>query len=222
MRCLTFLFLLTCGTLTAQDLQLHYDARQRYPSLYFQYFKSQDSGKKFIKPGSFLFKSQVDLSGPGHNIGKAYVQVSQSFRAWEPKLFFHVQYSGGLGVTEPKQYSYYINNAWSLGLEYPFQWKGAWFSAILDFKYLPYSSPRYNPFFTLYWWSGHLHYKLEFSGDFSVWTENKRLLFFGEPQCWWNFNKVVAVGTKVNLFYHINTTEDVFQVYPTVAVRFKP
>src|SRR3569833_1186379 len=43
MRCLTFFFLLTGGTLAAQDLQLHYDTRQHYPSLYFQYFKAQDS-----------------------------------------------------------------------------------------------------------------------------------------------------------------------------------
>jgi len=215
------IFLPACSSLSAQDLQLHYDVRQHFPVLYFQYFKSQDSGKAFFKPGSFLLKTQVDLSGPGHNMAKGYLQVSQSFRAWRPKLFLHLQYSGGLGVTEPKQYSYYINNAWSIGMAYPFQWKGAWFSAILDYKYISNASPHHNPFFTFYWWSGHLHYKLEFSGDFSVWTENKRLLFFGEPQCWWNFNKVIAAGTKMNLFYHINTTADVFQVYPTVAVRFR-
>ena len=238
-RCTILMFLLSLllligPGLSAQDLQLHYDARQHFPSLYFQYFKAQDSGKAFIKPGSFLLKTQVDMSGPGNNIAKAYIQVSQSFRFWKPKIFLSLQYNGGLGVTEPKQYSYYINNAWSIGLEYPFRWKGAWLSAVLDYKYIPYARPSHDPFFTFYWWSGYLHYKLEFSGDFSVWTENKdhgdastkglqgkRLLFFGEPQCWWNFNKVMAAGTKINLFYHINTTADVFQVYPTVAVRFK-
>lgn len=238
-----WLFSSTATALSAQDLQLHYDSRHtldpshnahNFPTLYFQYFKSYDSGQAFIKPGNFLLKLQSDFSGSGNNIGQSYVQVSQSFRCWKPKVFLSLQYNGGLGITEPKQYSFYIDNAYSAGLEYPFRWKGAWMSAIMDYRYTAYARPSFDPFFTLYWWSGYFHYKLEFAGDFSIWTGNKdhgdaattgqrgkRFFFFAEPQLWYTLNKVLAVGTKTSMYYHINTTDGLLQVYPTAAVRFK-
>ena len=69
----------------AQNIQLHYDLRhtvdpaanpRNFPTLYFEYFKAQDSGRAFIKPGAFLFKMQADLLGSGNNIGKMYMQVA--------------------------------------------------------------------------------------------------------------------------------------------------
>lgn len=229
--------------LYAQDLQLHYDPRHsldpdhnshNYPTIYFQYFKSQDSGKAFIKPGSFLLKLQADLQGEKHNIGQTYLQVTQSFRCWKAPIFLSFQYSGGLGVTEPKQYSFYINNAYSVGLSYPFQWKGAYLSAVLSCKYIPYNKPTRDPMFTFYWYKGFFNYKLELSGNFSAWTENKdhgdgaatgqggkRFFFFGEPQLWYNMNRIFSMGTKINLYYHVYTTDDLFQTYPTAAIRFK-
>jgi hypothetical protein len=245
MKHLFFLLTAVISTahLSAQELQLHYDARHtldpshyahNFPTIYFQYFRNQDSGKAFVKPGSFLFKMQADLQGDRHNIGQTYLQVSQSIRCWKPKIFLSLQYNGGLGVTEPKQYSYYITNTFSVGLSYPFQWKAAWLSVVLDYKYIPYLKPTSDPIFTLYWWRAYFHYKLEFAGDFSVWTENKdhgdaytaglrgkRLFFFAEPQFWYDLNKGFSVGTKINMYFHINIPDDRLQVYPTVAVRCK-
>jgi hypothetical protein len=259
------LILMAATLLSAQELQLHYDPRHtldpshnahNYPSLFFQFFRNQDSGKApkktlylsekrvtfsrrhvfriSIKPGSFLLQAKADFQGASHNISQAYIQVSQSFRCWKPPIFLSLQYSGGLGVTEPKQYSYYLNNAFSLGLSYPFQWKGAWLSAVLNYKYIPYAKPTHDPLFTLYWWSGYFHYKVEFAGDFSTWTENKdhgdiytagqrgkRFFFFAEPQLWYNVNKIFSLGTRINMYYHVNTPDDRFQVYPTAAVRCK-
>ncbi len=228
----------------AQDLQLHYDLRhtlapahnaKNYTTLYFQYFKTQDSGKGYIKPGSFLFKMQADLVGDKHNIGSAYMQVAQTLRFWRPKVFLHLSYSGGLGITEPdKQYSYYIVNTFQAGLAYNFQWKGAWLSRVLDYKYVPYKKPTGDFIYTLYWWRGLFNYKVEFSGDFSFWTENrnhgddytknlhgKRFFFFAEPQVWYNISPHFAAGSKTNMYYHVNTTENILQAYPTAAVKYK-
>ena len=226
-----------------QSLQLHEDLRhsvdpkhsnKNFLTLYFEYYKAQDSGKAFFKPGSFLLKMQADFVGQQSNMGKYYMQVSQSFRCWTPKIFLNLQYSGGLGITEPKQYSYYIENTFSAGLAYPFQWLGGYWSAVLNYKYLPYAKPSHDPLFTLYWWKGLANYKVEVLGDFSAWTENrdhgddltkslrgKQFSFFAEPQVWYNLNKTIAMGIKGNVFYHINTTADQWQVYPTVAVRAK-
>lgn len=234
---------LSSTLLTAQNLQLHYDLRHtidparnphNFPVLYFEYFRSRDSGKAFIKPGSFLLKTEADLQGPGNNIGKFFLQVSQSFRCWKPKIFVQLQYSGGAGITEPKQYSYYITNAYSAGIETHFQWKKAWFSSILFYKYVPYARPTRDLLYTVYWWKGFFHYKIEFAGDFSCWTENKdhgdavtagskgkRFSFFAEPQVWYNLDPVLAIGSKINFYYHVNTTEDLLQIYPTIAVKVK-
>ena len=49
----------------------------------------------------------------------------------------------------------------------------------------------------------------------------KRIAFFGEPQIWFKINNGLAVGSKINLYYHVLTSDDLVQVYPTAAVRFK-
>ena len=219
------------ATVCAQNLQLHYN---HYPTLYFEYWKARDSGNAFIKYGAFLFKAEADLNGGAHNIGKFYCQVNQSFRAWKPKIFLQLGYSGGAGITEPRQYSYYITNTFQAGAEIPFRWMGAIFSSVLNYKYVAYSRPSSDPIYTLYWWKGFFHYKLEWAGDFSLWTDNrdrgdaittgqsgKRFFFFAEPQVWVNLGKSFAVGSKVNLYYHINTTADILQVYPTIAIKVK-
>ncbi len=239
---LTVVLGIFCYASFSQTLQLHYDARHtldprhnttNYPTLYFEYFKAQDSGKSFIKPGSFLLKMQADFSGVNHNMGKFYMQVSQSFRFWKPKIFLSLQYSGGLGITEPKEYSYYITNTFSGGIDIPFRWGKAYMSSVLDYKYIPYKKPSNDFLYTLYWWRGLWNYKGEFSGNFSLWTENKnhgdaymnlkgkRFYFFAEPQFWHVIYKNLSAGTKVNMYYHVLTNENLLQVYPTIAIRCK-
>ena len=90
---------LMCEASNAQSLQLHYDLghtvkpelnRKNFLTLYFEYVKDQDTGKSdsgrpMIKLGSLLLKTQADFLGQRHNIGKFYMQVSQSFRCWRQK-----------------------------------------------------------------------------------------------------------------------------------------
>jgi hypothetical protein len=240
---LSIFFIFCCCFTFSQQLQLHYDARhtinpernsKNFMTLYFEYFKQQDSGKAFIKPGSFLLKTQADFVGDKSNISKIYMQVSQSFRFWKPKIFLGLQYSGGLGVTEPKQYSYYISNTFSAGADYPFKWGKTYLTSQLFYKYIPYKKPSSDFLYTLYWWKGLFNYKAEFAGDFSIWTENKnhgddytknlkgkRFNFFVEPQCWYNVNNRIAFGTKINMYYHVNTQADLLEAYPTIAIRCK-
>jgi len=244
MKYLYLAFLLTCyHPIKAQTLQLHYDARhtldpsrnsKNYATLYFEYFKTPDTGKLIIKPGSFLLKLQADFTGEQQNIGKYYMQVSQEVRFWRPKVFLNLQYTGGLGITNPRQYSYYIVNTYSVGISYPFKLGSAYMSSVLNFRYVPYTKPSRDLMYTLYFYKGLFNYRAEFAGDFSLWTENKdhgdeltanlhgkRLSFFAEPQFWYNVNRTFAIGTRVNTNYHVLTTEDVLQIYPTAAIRVK-
>ncbi len=244
MKLLFFLMGCCCNTLLlGQSLQLHYDFQQstvpsgntkNHPTLYFEYFKAQDSGTHFIKPGSFLFKTQADFTGEKTNMGKFYVQVSQTFRCWHPKIFVHLQYSGGAGLTEPRQYSYYIRNTFSAGLSYPFKWGNTWLSAVANYRVIAYNKMSHDVMATLYWWKGLLHYKAEFSGDFSVWSESrnhgdegtkglhgKQFFFFAEPQLWYNIFPKFSVGSRVSMNYHVLSSANNLQVYPSIAVRCK-
>jgi hypothetical protein len=242
--CVVLSLIVLSKSSSSQELQIHYDPRhtldpasnaRNFITLYFQYFNpAPDTASSFVKRGSFLLKMQADLNGANNNMGKSYLQVSQSLRCWKPRFYLSLQYSGGLGVTEPKQYSYYIVNTFSAGAEIPFRFIGAWLSSVLDYKFVPYTRPSRDFLYTLYWWKGCFHYRLEFAGDFSVWTENKdhgdgttpsvsgkRLYFFSEPQVWLHAGKCLAFGSKINMYYHVNTNEDLFQAYPSLAVRFK-
>jgi hypothetical protein len=231
------------SNVNAQQLQLHYDVRhainparntKNYPTFYFEYFKSIDSSKTFIKPGDFLLKLQADFVGDQTNISKYYMQVSQEVRFWKPKVFINLQYSGGLGITTPRQYSYYILNTYYVGVAYPFKIGSAYLKAVLNYKYVPYAKPSNDFLYTMYFYKGLFNYKAEFAGSFSLWTENKnhgddytkdmhgkRFSFFAEPQFWYKLNGGLYIGTKVNTFYHVNTTDNILELYPTAAVKIK-
>jgi hypothetical protein len=239
-----FLFIVLSGLqVNGQSLQLHFDARhtidpknnsKNFPTFQFEYIKQLDTGKLLIKPGTFFLKLQADLVGDQAAISKSYMQVSQEVRFWKPKIFINLQYSGGLGITEQKQYSYYIQNTYQAGISYPFKLCTAYFSAILNYKYVSYKKPSHDLLYTFYFYKGLWNYKAEFAGDFSIGTENKnhgdeftahlygkRFLLFAEPQFWYNINKTIACGTKLNIFYHILTTQDKTQAYPTIGIRTK-
>ena len=227
----------------SQNIQLHYDFRhsldpdhnlKNFPTLYFEYFKSQDSGSFFLKPGSFLIKIQTDFLGEGNNPGKFYTQVSQSFRFWKPKIYLHLEYSGGLGIAEPGSYGYYITNGFSLGASHLISRNGGFYNFSLSYRYNNFKRPSNDAMLSFYWWKGFWNYKIELAGDIEVWTQNKNhgdagtinltgkiISIFGEPQFWFNVSRKFSLGSKVNLYYHVLTNENIFQVYPTIAFRYK-
>jgi hypothetical protein len=229
--------------LKGQNLQLHYELANctdpghnssNFPVLYFEYFKAMDSTSAFVKPGSFFMKMESDLVGVRDNIGKAFVQVSQTARFGDSKISAAVQYSGGLGVTNPAQYSYYINNCLSVGPSYPFQWQGAYFNAEVFYNYNMLKRPSNDVMLSFYWGKGYWNYKVEFDGDFELYTLNRNqgdvatqglkgkiVSFFGEPQVWVKVKGKFSIGSKELLYYHVITTQNLFEVYPTLALRMK-
>src|SRR6185312_6144336 len=223
--------------LSAQTLQLHFDPRhtldpkrnpQNFPTIYFEYFRSKDTS------GAFFIKSEADLQGSDHNVGKFFTQISQSFKFWKPKVYIQLQYSGGMGIAEPGSYGYYITNAFSVGAVYPFQWKGGWFSTSLSYTLNAFKKTSNDFLYSFYWGHGFWNYKMEFSGDIELYTQNKnmgdaytaslrgkRLSFFGEPQVWFKIHNGFSLGSKINTYWHVLIDQDLLQVYPTIAARFK-
>jgi hypothetical protein len=237
MKSYFFLFVLFFSSVSfSQTLQLHYDYRhsidpqrnpKNFPTLYFELFKSQERG-------SFLIKIQSDLLGLRNNIGKFYMQASQSIKFWEPKIYLSLQYSGGLGIAEPGQYGFYLNNTLSIGIAYPFQWQDAWLSASVNYSYNTFKIPSQDMLCSFYWGKSFYNYKIEFAGDINLYSQNKnhgdaytinqhgkRIALYSEPQLWYNLNRNFSIGTKINLYYHVLINSDILQVYPTIAVKYK-
>ncbi|MBK7869270.1 MAG: DUF5020 family protein [Saprospiraceae bacterium] len=218
----------------AQQVQLHYDFRhsidpefniKNFPSLSFEYFKENDS------LGSFLLKMQTDFTGEKSNPAQVFLQVSQNLRFWKPKVYLALNYSGGLGIAPPA-YGYYISNAFSAGVSYPFQWKGAIFSANLNYRYTAFTKGSHDMQFNFYFWKGFFNYKLQTAGSFVAWTQNrdqgieftkdmngKKFAFFGDPQIWLKVTSKISIGSRINIFYHVLTDENEVQVYPTLALK---
>lgn len=231
------LLLVLCGSALfsqAQQLQFHYDFRhslnanlnrRNYASLTFEYFKVYDS------TGSFLLKTQTDFTGENNNIGQLFIQISRNLRYWRPKIQLTLTYSGGLGVAPPT-YGYSLTNTFGVGAAYPFQWRGAWFSTSLVYRFSAFPKPSHDPQFTFYFGKGFFNYRIMVAGSIVAWSENrnqgndftkdlsgKKVAFFGDPQCWVKLTKAVSVGSRINLYYHILTTENQVQIYPTFALK---
>ena len=75
---------------------------------------------------------------------------------------------------------------------------------------------------------------MEFDGDFELYTLNKNtgdgltnnlrgktISFFGEPQVWFKIHKSFSMGSKIIMYYHVITAENIFEVYPTIAASVK-
>ena len=87
---------------------------------------------------------------------------------------------------------------------------------------------------SFYWGKGFWNYMVEFAGDFELYTLNRNqgdaatqnlkgkiFSFFGEPQVWFKVKGNFAMGSKEIMYYHVITTKNLFEVYPTIAARVK-
>jgi hypothetical protein len=87
---------------------------------------------------------------------------------------------------------------------------------------------------SFYWGKGLWNYKMEFDGDFELYTLNRNqgdaatqnlkgkiLSFFGEPQVWFKVIGGLSVGSKFIMYYHVIIPQNLFEIYPTVAARVK-
>jgi len=222
----------------SQNLQLHYDVRHtidpkvnptNFPSFTFEYFKNIDT----VGTGSFLFKIQADLKGRNNNPGQIFTQLSQTLRFWKPKVYISLNYSGGIGVT-PDSYGFYLSNSYAVGVSIPFQWKGAWISTALLYRYNAFDKPSQDPQLIFYFGRGFFNYTLFVGGSFVGWTENrnqgtvdtqafhgKKVAFFGDPQVWVKLKGGFSVGTRINVFYHLITAGDHVQLYPTIGTKLQ-
>jgi hypothetical protein len=229
------LVLTTSSPVAGQAIQIGYDLRhsvdpehnQRdFVTASFDYFKTLDYG-------SVLLKVDADLGGRNGNLGKLYTQLSHSLKFWQPPVFLHLEYAGGLGFVGESQSAYHITNTYSIGAAHPFPLLGSWASTFLAYRFTNFDTPSHDPIYS-FWWGRDLGQRVSVTAYFVVWTINrnrgdewtadlngKKLSGVGEPQLWLNLDKQFAVGSEVRLYYQVFDYDQPLQVYPTVALKYQ-
>lgn len=221
---LLFSFMAFMASLSAQNVQLHYDmgeGRKMFTSTV-EMFKPDKYGSTF-----FFIDMDYGADGTGidNGISLAYWEIARAFKWNETqKIMPRVEYNGGTMKLAPEEAPWIpIENCWLAGLERT--WASADFSKILtlqaNYKYI---KDKEDAAFqlTAVWTIQMADGKLTFTGFADFWKEEMfwgtDFRFLSEPQLWYNPCKNFSFGTEVELSN--NFIGDEFAVKPTLAVKY--
>ena len=189
--------------------------------------------------GSFLFKEELDLDGTRNNQSEVYSELDQSIKLgratlWGSPLSLHLGYSGGLGVFNGGAGGYYVQNAYSAGLEYGFRAAGAYCNFYVALRYTDISRPSYDPTFNLWVGKYFLDYKLEIANSLEAWTASydlpsgsgrpsphKLTSWELETEVWYKVAKYLSVGTYVRTTRNVYVLSNRWVVYPSFGVKYE-
>jgi hypothetical protein len=216
------------------NLQLHYDWRhsvdprnnpRNFPALTFKTFKAVDFG-------SFLLKTEVDFDGTRQNASKIYAEITQTLKWWEPSIYVHFEYTGGLGVFNGGSGGYYLDNAYLIGVARPFRWRGSWGNVYLAYKYTNFTNASHDRQFSTYW-GKDFRSRWAFASTAVFWTQNKnrgdagtvnlrgkRFACLVESEIWYKTFANISIGSEIRVSYNVYATDGRLLVYPTTGVRY--
>lgn len=212
------------NTLSAQNVQLHYDFGEGRKML--------TSTVEMFKPdkyGSTFFFIDMDYGAEGtgidNGISLAYWEIARAFKWSENQKFMpRVEYNGGTMKLAPEDAPWIpIENCWLAGLERT--WASADFSKIftLQANYKHIKDKEDASFqLTAVWTVNFLDGKMSFLGFADFWKEKMfwgtDFRFLSEPQLWYNFCSNFSAGTEIELSNNFVGKE--FAVKPTLAVKY--
>jgi hypothetical protein len=191
-----------CGTMMAQNLQLHYDMGKdrNYLTTTLEMFKPDKYGS------TFFFVDMDYNSNDVKGVSLAYWEIARGIKFWDTPFEIHVEYNGGFGQWQPGG-AYQINDAWLFGGHYT--WNNADFTRVFTLQAM-YKNIRdkHDDSFQLtgVWGLHFLNRKLSFTGFADFWrednayfgtTETTKYVFLSEPQLWYNFTPQFSIGTEI-------------------------
>src|SRR5690348_7872491 len=183
--------------------------------------------------GSFLMKEEIDLDGSNHNVSQTYTELSQSIKlggatVMGAPLYAHLGYSGGLGLFGNASGGFYIHNAFNVGMEYPFQVRGAFCNAYVAVRYTSFAKPSYDPMLSLYAGRTCFKSRLLVANSLEAWaTSNnqgdastqhasgKYTSWELESEVWYKVARDFSVGTYVRTTRNVYALSNRWVVYPS-------
>lgn len=196
---LSLLLSVACVSVTAQNIQLHYDFGRSLYSNDLDGRPRVTSTVERFHPDSwgstFFF---VDMDYTSNGVVSAYWEIARELQFWKGPLSAHVEYNGGVA----KEFSY--NNAYLVGPTYTYNnhtfTRGFTFTAM--YKYIQKHSSPQSFQLTGTWHISFNNQLYSFCGFADWWRERTpfgNMIFLSEPQCWLNLNKLKRVDDKFNL-----------------------
>lgn len=230
----TFLFITVCGSVYAQNVQLHYDMGRAHDKNAKDrgYFTSTVEMFKPDKWGSNFFFVDMDYNGKDGNISTAYWEISRDIKLWKPPVAFHVEFNGGIFVDPNSFYGDHIKNAYLFGASTGYKVGNFSLGTYIAYKYFNSGGHEGPDFQWTGTWSGTVvGGKITLCGFFDLWTEDylnhlgkpegKKWVFLSEPQIWYNVTSNLAVGSEVEISSNFVPFSNELEVMPTIAAKWK-
>ncbi|MBQ9230930.1 MAG: DUF5020 family protein [Prevotella sp.] len=229
---LSLLFLASCMTVGAQNIQVHYDFGRNI-------YTGEEAGRQKVTVtleqfkadqwGSWYYFVDVDLSS--HFTESAYTEISREFNFGKQSPFAaHIEYDGGLSRNGSFQQAALVGAAYN---GHSADFSKTWSVQLMYKQYFKsydtthsYASAQ----LTGVWGLTFADKKCTFSGFIDFWRGEKAnnhgcLVILTEPQFWYNFNEHFSVGTEWefsnNFIYNTDPeSSKTFFWNPTVAVKW--
>ena len=231
MKKLFTLLMLACTmSVSAQNIQLHYDFGRNF-------YSDQEAGRqkmtmtieqfKADQWGSWFYFVDVDLSN--HFTECAYTEISREINLGKQSPFAaHVEYDGGVSRTGSFQQAALAGAAYNghnadFSKTYSVQLMYKRFFKSYD------NTSAYNSVqLTGVWGLNFANKKGTFSGFIDFWRGEKadghgQLVLLTEPQLWYNATEHFSIGTEVevsNNFIYNTYNDKKFFINPTLAVKW--
>jgi hypothetical protein len=222
------LMLFVLGSITAQNLQVHYDLGKdrQHPTSTIEMFKPDKYGNTF-----FFIDMNYNVDGV-KGVSLAYWEIARVFKTEKMPIGIHAEYNGGLGqfLVEDQSVGYTLNDAWLGGIDYSINAKD--FSKGLSLKLLyKYIRDKHEASFQItgVWYVHFVNNKFTFCGFADFWREDwdfdfdgevdTEFIFLTEPQIWYNINKTFSVGSEIEMSSNFANNKG-FMVNPTIGVKW--
>lgn len=228
------------GTKAQTNLQMFYDFGRGHQTTTLEMFKGDDWGNTFFFCDyDYNFRNSADkvVSPSG-----TYFEIARCWNFWQGSSLapfsLQMEYNGGFGTGGNMAYSYPINNAWLLGVDYFLHSSN--FNNTLNLKvlYKDYiDCDQQLPLqFTAVWGMQDLFgvTGLRFSGFADFWWQHQtpagtpvgeatEFVFLSEPQLWYAVGQHFGcpnlnIGGEVELGY--NFVDYGFACYPCLGVKW--
>lgn len=220
-KIILFLFILTASVVRGQNIQLHYDFGKNR-----NYFTSTVEMFKPDKWGNTFFFIDINYGyGSYKSPSESYFEIARCFKFREGPLSAQIEYNGGLGGNSG--YSYAINNAWLLGIDYGIH--NAGFSKTLNLKalYKYIVGKQHSAQLTAVWNLNFSDNRISLCGFADLWLEKDTYntngitnpVFITEPQFWYNFTEHFSAGSEIEMATNFGGVEG-FKVCPTLALKW--
>lgn len=189
--------------------------------------------------GAFFMKSEIDLDGANHNASQMFSELAQSLKLGEAKLWglpllARLSYSGGLGLFNGATGGYYVQNAYTAGLESAFQVAKANFDISVSLRDTSLPRPSYDPMLTAYVERSWFNDKLLIAHSLEAWTTStqaeddaaaqsrsgKFTSWELESEAWYKVAKDLSVGTYIRTTRNVYVISNRWVVYPSLGVRY--